>query len=199
MEGITLSQDETTQVAENAESTENDAVSAEPTPPEDMVAAEEASQADGTALEEQLAAAKKEAQENLEGRLRVLAEFQNYKRRVERELSDSAQKAAVDLLTKLLPIVDDFERGIAGIPEEFANHAWVNGVSLIQRKFQKLLDEYEVVVIDPVGEVFDPSRHEAVGVEANTEVESGHVTATLQKGYLYKDRVLRPALVRVAK
>lgn len=151
-----------------------------------------------SSLEQQLAAAKKEAQDNLEGRQRTLAEFQNYKRRVERETAEIGQKAAVDVLSKLLPIVDDFERGMENIPEDIVGSAWLDGITLVQRKFQKLLDEYNIVVINPVGEPFDPSRHEAVGVEENTAIESGHVAAILQKGYMYGEKVLRPALVRVA-
>ena len=76
---------------------------------------------------------------------------------------------------------------------------WLEGVAAIQRKFKKILDEHGVTIIDPVGEVFDPSRHEAIGVDSETEAESGHVTVTLQKGYASGDRVLRPALVRVAQ
>ena len=62
-----------------------------------------------------------------------------------------------------------------------------------------MLDDYDVTVIDPTGELFDPNRHEAIGMEDSDDVEAGHVTATMQKGYILGDRVLRPALVRVAK
>lgn len=153
---------------------------------------------EGTNLIEQLILAQKEAQANQDARLRTLAEFQNYKKRVERELSESYQRASLDMLVKLLPIIDDFERGFSNLPDEIKGHPWLEGISLIQRKFQKLLEDYDVAVIDPVGEVFDPNRHEAVGVEESAAVESGHVATTLQKGYVCGERVLRPALVRVA-
>jgi molecular chaperone GrpE len=71
-------------------------------------------------------------------------------------------------------------------------------VTLIQRKFEKLLEEHKIVALDPVGEEFDPNQHEAVGVDNDTDVESGHVSETLQKGYMSGDYVLRPAMVRVA-
>lgn len=147
---------------------------------------------------EALVVAQKQAQEYLDGWQRERAEFSNYRRRVERELKDSQQNASTDLLKGLLPIIDDFERALSSAPADMQNHPWMNGVTLIYRKFQKMLDDQGVTVIDPVGEVFDPSRHEAVGTDSDTNVESGHVTATLQKGYLRGDRVLRPALVRVA-
>lgn len=157
-----------------------------------------AEQAQGPSLEEQLTAAQRKAQENLEGWQRTLAEFQNYRRRMDRDLQESYQRASVDMLMKLLPIIDDFERGMADIPDEIKGSAWLGGIELIHRKFLKLLDDLEVAVIDPVGEPFDPSRHEAVGADEHAEAESGHVTVTLQKGYAYRERVLRPALVRVA-
>jgi len=69
---------------------------------------------------------------------------------------------------------------------------------LIRDKFQGVLQSYQVTEINPLGEPFDPSRHEAIGADNNDEVESGHITAVLQKGYICGDRVLRPALVRVA-
>jgi molecular chaperone GrpE len=99
----------------------------------------------------------------------------------------------------LLPIIDDIERAMTSVPDGLQDNPWAGGVSAIYRKFQKLLDERGVTIIDPVGQVFDPNCHEAVATEESTEVESGHVTVTLQKGYAFGDRVLRPALVRVAK
>jgi molecular chaperone GrpE len=151
-----------------------------------------------TGLLEQLTAAQQEANTNLEGWQRARAEFANYKKRVERELHESYDRATIDTLIKLLPVIDDFERAMDNVPEQLGDHPWVEGVTLIQRKFQKMLDELEVIPLDPVGEVFDPNFHEAVGVDADTDVESGHVSQTLQKGYACGDRVLRPALVRVA-
>lgn len=146
----------------------------------------------------QLLTAQKQAQEYMAGWQRERAEFANYKKRVEREMKDLSQNAAVDALTGLLPIVDDFERAMSNVPVDFKDHPWMSGVSAIHRKFQKILDDRGVTIIDPTGEVFDPTRHEAVATEDSDQVESGHVTVTLQKGYALGERVLRPALVRVA-
>lgn len=140
----------------------------------------------------------RKAKEHLDGWMRERADFANYKKRVETQLRDSAQNAAVDALVNFLPIIDDFERAMSNIPPELEDNPWLNGISMIQRKFQKMLDDQGVTVLDPVSEVFDPTRHEAVGMEDSSEVESGHVTATLQKGYLHGERILRPALVKVA-
>ena len=139
-----------------------------------------------------------ESQKNLDGWQRTLAEFQNYKRRVEREQASLRQQAALDALSQVLPIVDDFDRAMANLPEDLQTHAWINGISMMPGKFQKLLDDHDIEVVDPTGEVFDPMRHQAIGAEDSDEYESGHVIETLQKGYASGDIILRPALVRVA-
>ena len=99
----------------------------------------------------------------------------------------------------ILPAIDDFERAVSNVPPQLKDDPWVNGVSMVLRKLNKILDDYGVTVVDPTGEEFDPSQHEAIGMEDSDSVATGHVTATLQKGYVLGDRVLRPALVRVAK
>lgn len=149
-------------------------------------------------LNEQIVALNKQVQINLEGWQRSRAEFINYKKRIEREMKETRERAALDALTKILPLFDDFDRALNNIPDDLAGHSWIGGTSLILRKFEKLLDEFAITPIDPVGEPFDPRLHEAVGMDSDTEFASGTVTATLQKGYVSGDRVLRPALVRVA-
>lgn len=148
---------------------------------------------------EELEALRAEAQKNLDGWQRTLAEFQNYKRRTEREARESYQNATSDVLKNLLPIVDDFERAMNSLPEAERNQPWLEGIRLIQRKFVRLLEDYSVTAVDPVGEAFDPTLHQAVGTDEDTDMESGHVTETLQKGYVSGDRVLRPAMVKVAR
>lgn len=129
---------------------------------------------------------------------RTRAEFANYKKRTERELSEAKHRGALDALTSVLPIIDDFERAMENVPADLQGNPWVNGVTLLLRQFEKILSEHDVVAIAPTGENFDPNRHEAIGMEASDSVESGHVTVTLRKGYSSGDRVLRPALVKVA-
>jgi molecular chaperone GrpE len=164
---------------------ENDAA-APPSQPEDQD------------INSQLAEAEKKAQGFMEGWQRERAEFANYKRRIERETKDIRQNAALDALLNLLPVIDDFERAFSNIPDDLAGHAWLEGMTLIHRKFLKLLDDQHIEVIDPIGQPFDPNRHEAVGMEPSDTVESGHVVVTLQKGYVWGDRVLRSALVKIA-
>jgi molecular chaperone GrpE len=144
-------------------------------------------------------AVRREAQANLEGWQRSRAEFLNYKKRTDREIKESHERASLDALSKVLPVIDDFERAVQNIPEDLKANPWVSGTALIQRKFDKLLEEFSVKRIDPTGQPFDPRFHEAIGTDESTDdVPSGHVTVTLQKGYVSGERVLRPALVRVA-
>jgi len=146
----------------------------------------------------ELATALAQAQANKEGWQRTLAEFQNYKRRVEREQTEARTRIALDTLTKILPVIDDFERALGNVPDSLANDPFVNGVSLIQGKFNKLLEEYDVEVVDPAGEEFDPNHHQAISMEDSDEHDSGIVIETLQKGYISGNTLLRPAMVRVA-
>ena len=135
--------------------------------------------------------------EYLEGWQRARAEFANYKRRIERELQENHEMALGMAFKHLLPIVDDFDRALASVPAELADNPWVSGVSMVQRKLIKMLEDNGVAAFDPVGE---PNRHEAVGTEdASDDIPSGQITATLQRGYALGERVLRPALVRVAR
>ena len=153
---------------------------------------------EGTNLMQALIDAQKEAQANQDGWQRARAEFANYKKRVDRERTELFQRATLDTLKELLPVIDDFDRAFENIPEELAENPWIGGVSMIQRKFGTLLEKYEIEPIDPSGELFDPNLHEAVGTDDTDEVESGHVSVTLQKGYKAGNQVLRPAMVKVA-
>ena len=163
----------------------------------------EAPEADSTdaihELETALAEATQKAQNYHEGWQRERADFSNYKKRVERDLLTMRFNAKVDTLKALLPILDDFERAMDNLPEELAEQPWLDGIRAIQRKLQKSLEDEGIQTLDPVGEPFDPTLHEAIGQDSDTDMESGHVSATLQKGYVVGDRVLRPALVRVAQ
>jgi molecular chaperone GrpE len=149
-------------------------------------------------LQAQLAEALAKSAENLEGWQRSRAEFINYRKRVEKEREEVYQLAAVDTLRKLLPVLDDFDRAVTNVPSDLADHDVIKGFNLIYRKLMSLLENSSVKQVNPVGEAFDPALHEAIGQDDNASVPSGHVTAVLQKGYVFGDRVLRPALVRVA-
>ncbi len=153
---------------------------------------------DGLNLMAVLIEAQQQAKANEDGWQRARAEFANYKKRTERERSELFQRAALDILKALLPIIDDFDRAFESVPEGLREDPWLGGVSMIQRKFLTLLEQYEVEAMDPTGQAFDPNLHQAIGLEESDEVESGHVIETLQKGYCAGDKVLRLALVKVA-
>jgi molecular chaperone GrpE len=150
------------------------------------------------ASDQELEKLRAEVQTNLDGWQRSRAEFANYKRRTQQEISESKQRGALEALAKVLPILDDFDRALQNLPEELKSHAWTNGASLILKNVQKVMDEYAIEIVDPVGQEFDPNLHEAIGTEDSSEYESGIVTVTLQKGYKSGDKVIRPALVKVA-
>jgi molecular chaperone GrpE len=152
----------------------------------------------GAQLQEELDKVRTEAAEYLEGWQRARAEFANYRKRVDRERQDLFKQASVDVLKQLLPVIDDFDRAVENVPQEIADNNWVQGMSMVRQKFQTILDNNDLQAIDPLGEAFDPNKHEAIGTDDSTEMESGHITAVLQKGYVHGEHVLRPALVRVA-
>jgi molecular chaperone GrpE len=152
-----------------------------------------------TKLNEQLAHAQAQASEYLDNWRRSTAELSNARKRMQREQAEYAASANARLLEKLLPIVDDVDRAFTALPAEIADSEWVNGFRLIQRKLQSLLESEGVVVIQAAGQSFDPSIHYAVSHEEQPGFSDGDVIAEVAKGYKLGDRVLRPAMVRVAK
>jgi molecular chaperone GrpE len=151
------------------------------------------------AMQDELTAAKKMAQENLEGWQRSLAEFTNYKRRVEREQASAYQTAAGSVIKRYLSVVDDLERALKHRPTSGKSAAWADGIELIYRKLLQLLENEGVKPMQAEGQIFDPNLHEAVIMEDSPEHESGQIIEVLQQGYMLGDRVLRPATVRVAR
>jgi len=151
------------------------------------------------AAQDELAKAQALVQEFKDALQRERADFQNYRRRMEKERETLRPNITAEVMTKMLPVVDDIERAMGSIPAEDKEKDWVTGILQISRKFTNLLEAEGIKVISPLGEPFDPKFHEAIGADEPTdEIESGHITAVLQKGYVKGDRVLRPAMVRVA-
>ncbi|MGI8928574.1 MAG: nucleotide exchange factor GrpE [Candidatus Limnocylindrales bacterium] len=150
-------------------------------------------------LQRQLAAAEQDASDNKAGWQRNAADFANYRRRTEQDREQMIGLANELLLSKLLTISDDFDRAIANMPPELRGVSWVDGIAAIDRKLRLLLDSEGLTPIEAVGKPFDPHEHEAVVQEETTSVPEGTVTAELQRGYRIRDRVLRPAMVAVAK
>jgi molecular chaperone GrpE len=147
----------------------------------------------------QLDSAQQEAAENKAGWQRTAADFANYRRRTEQDREQNLGLANEALLSKLLAIVDDFDRAIAQLPQDLTKSPWVDGIVAIDRKLRLLLDSEGLTPIDAEGQMFDPRQHEAIVQEETSRVPEGTVTAELQRGYRLRDRVLRPSLVAVAK
>jgi len=138
-------------------------------------------------------------EEYLDGWQRARADFVNYKKRIEREQREAYRRAAGDILTRYLGIVDDLERALKDRPTEGDPGNWADGVELIYRKLRSVLEAEGVEIIDALGQPFDPNLHEAISHEDSDEQPAGYVIDVVQQGYRMGDQVLRPALVRVAK
>lgn len=151
------------------------------------------------ALEQKLDESRSKANEYLEGWQRARAEFANYKRRVEREQAQAYQNAAGNIIKRFIEVLDDLERALKNRPQEGEGAAWAAGIELIYRKLQNILESEGVKQMDAQGQYFDPNLHEAVTSEESADYESGQIIEVLQQGYTLGDRVLRPAMVRVAK
>ena len=151
------------------------------------------------ALRQELAEAKAQAAEYLDGWQRARAEFANYKKRNEQERQELFKLANTTLITRLLPIFDDFERAFQTLPRNLLSLTWIDGVALIYRRLQAILDGEGLTPMETEGQSFDPLVHEAVTYEESAEHQEGQIIGEVQKGYNLGDRVLRPALVRVAK
>jgi len=139
---------------------------------------------------------KEEAQRFLANWQRAEADFANYKRRVEQERSEAMRIANAALIINILPVLDDLERALASLNIRLAGLTWFDGIRLIYRKLQLVLENAGVSQIEAEGQPFDPRFHEAV---MYGEGEEGKVVAEVQRGYKLNDRVLRPAMVIVGK
>lgn len=144
------------------------------------------------ALKEQVAA--------LEDRVRrQMAEFDNYRKRTDKEKESMFSMGERSVIEKMLPILDNFERGLAAVPEEEKGGSFADGMDKILKQFVKQLEDLGVKPIEAVGKEFDPAYHNAVMQVESDEYEEGVVVQEFQKGYMYKDTVLRHSMVTVAK
>ena len=150
-------------------------------------------------LEKELEEAQAQAAEYLDGWQRTQAEFSNYKKRQEAEWAQVTTLASATLLRKLLPVMDNFERAIATLPDNLRQLSWCEGVFLIKRELDAVFESEDVKPIETEGQMFDPHYHEAVTHEEVPGYEEGQIIGEVQRGYTLGERVLRPALVRVAK
>jgi molecular chaperone GrpE len=145
-------------------------------------------------LKQALAEEKAKAETNLAGWQRAQADYINYKRRSEQEKEEVSQFANAILVLNLLPILDDWERALASIPDDQADLSWVEGIRLIERKLRGVLGAQGLSPIEAVGQPFDPKLHEATMQGKGKE---GIVIEELQKGYKFRERVIRPSKVVV--
>ena len=150
-------------------------------------------------LREQLLTAEREAEENKTGWQRAAADFANYRRRTEQDRLANLGLASEALLVKLLGVADDFDRAVSQLPAGLQGEPWVEGVVAIDRKLRAVLESEGLSPIEAVDQPFDPQVHEAVAQDPTDRVPEGTVTSEFQRGYMLRDRVLRPALVAVAK
>lgn len=187
------------QVEANEEEDQNSAEQEKVELPSDETAEENDLEPSEIMMRHELDEAKEQAQEYLEGWQRARAEFANYKKRVTRDQEEARMRIAGETLTKYLGVIDDLERALKERPPDGEAAAWAEGIELIYRKMYGVLETEGVQIIDADGEHFDPTLHEAISHDESEDHEEGEVIEVVQPGYRMGDRVLRPAMVRVAK
>lgn len=150
-------------------------------------------------LQARVAGLEKEAANNLEGWQRERADFTNYKKRVEREHAQFRQDITGSIIKKYLVVLDDLDLALKNKPHDAPGEAWANGIELIARKLYSIIENEGVERISENKVQFDPTIHEAISSEENPDFESHEVIEVMRNGYKLGDRVLRPAMVRVAR
>lgn len=181
--------------AEDVKEKQEDPKRAEESSQEAAEAAEEKNSEAETPQEEQK---KDSSSEDNEKYVRLMAEFQNYKKRVTKEKSDIREYATEKLITELLSVLDNFERALEAKVEDDPA-AYAKGMELIFTQMKTELEKNGLAEVEAEGQDFDPSKHNAVMTEENEELESGKVSKVLQKGYTLNDKVIRPSMVAVTK
>ena len=137
--------------------------------------------------------------EELEDRVkRQMAEFDNFRKRTEKEKSHMYEVGAKDVIEKILPVVDNFERGLASVPEDQKSDPVIDGMEKVYRQLMTILTDLGVTPIEAVGEEFDPNFHNAVMHVEDEELGENVVAEEFQKGYMYRDTVIRHSMVKVA-
>jgi molecular chaperone GrpE len=150
------------------------------------------------ALRSELEKTKTQSAGYFDGWQRERADFNNYRKRIERDQAQAQQNAVVTVVKKYLVILDDLNRALKTRPSEGEAAAWANGIELIAHKLQASLEAEGIRRMPAENESFDPTRHEAITHEESPDHQSGQIIEVVQDGYLLGERVIRPALVRVA-
>lgn len=182
-------------------STENDSGNAgeQEVPSEEQTSSQDAS---GESTEEETSSGKEENAELVQLKdkyLRTLAEYENFRKRSEKEKAQMFELGAKSIIEQLLPVVDNFERALEHISEEEKENSFVKGVEGIYKQIQKMFSDCDIQAIEAVGQKFNPALHNAVMTEEEGDAEEDTVTADLQKGYTYRGNVVRHSMVKVKK
>jgi molecular chaperone GrpE len=156
-------------------------------------------EADLKKLQLEVKAKEAQAGEYLELLKRVKADFDNYRKRMLREQTRLTELAAESLISKLLPLADNLERALQAAEKNSDFKSLKDGVRIVYEQLQKIFEEENVKVIDPQGDIFDPNCHEAVVQEVSEDFEDETVLEVMQKGYMMKGKLLRPAMVKVCR
>ncbi|WP_411553257.1 nucleotide exchange factor GrpE [Paenibacillus lautus] len=186
-------------IEETLENTPNTGESGSPeeavNPEQEVPVTESADEAAGSAELEKLQA---ELQEQQQRTLRVQADFDNFRRRTQKEKEDLGKYASSKLITELLPVIDNFERALQASEENPEFESFSKGVSMIFRQLESVLATEGLSAMKSAGEPFNPEYHQAIMQVESDEYEEGIVVEEVQKGYMLKDKVLRPAMVKVS-
>ena len=150
--------------------------------------------------DEELAEARRQAKENLDRALRAQAELENVRRRMTRDVENAHKFALERFVSELLPVKDSLELGLSASAEKEASAAGIaEGIELTLRMLEQAMEKFGIRVVDPAGEPFNPEFHQAMTMQESDTAESGTVLTVVQKGYLLNERLVRPAMVIVAK
>ena len=152
------------------------------------------------ALEQELNSLQAQVEEQQDGWLRTRADFDNYKKRVQRDAQRTHQDAVASIIKSYLTIADDLERALKNKPDGKEVAGWINGIELIYKKLINLIKNQGVERMDVnPGDEFDPNIHEAITQEEHPDFQDGQIIDIVQPGYRIDDRIIRPAMVRVAR
>ena len=158
-----------------------------------------ATETSGVAPEDRVAALEKEKKETYERLLRTAADLDNDRQRARKDVEDARFKGKEEALRDILPVIDNLERAVAAATDTTSAQAVIDGVKLVLRQATSALERSDVKPFTSVGEPFDPQRHEAISQIETADHPPGSVAVEMQKGYMLGSRLLRPALVGVAK
>lgn len=186
----------TTEEGKDTETKESDAKDAEEAENAEQSAPAEASDAETEKLKKKYEDALAEQKDKY---IRLYAEFDNYRKRTEKEKSQNFDFGAREVIEKLLPVVDNFERALGTVDPEDEDDAFTKGVRGIYKQLEKMFEDLDVKAIPAEGEKFDPNLHNAVMTDTESDVEEDTITQDLLKGYTYKGQVVRHSMVKVKK